>query len=311
MTAQNADPPPVCGLSGNGTGDIRKITWIGLAINVFLAGLKFATGIIGSSQAVVADAVHSLSDLGTDIAVLVGVKFWSASPDECHPYGHGRIETIITLGIGIALTIVGIGIAYKGIVSSRSDHILQPGWIAFAGAMTSIVLKEILYRWTISVGKRTRSSAVMANAWHHRSDAISSIPAALAVILALANPEWSFLDHIGALIVAMFIIHASWRIIKPAILELSDSGAPAQTRSLIHDAGMEIADVMTVHAIRTRRMGSGTIVDLHITVDGEMSVSRGHEVSEEVKRRIRERLPTILDVVVHLEPDEPEHSDED
>lgn len=286
-------------------GEIRRITWIGLIANIILAGLKLTVGVLGSSQAVVADAVHSISDMTTDVAVLVGVRFWSPPADECHPYGHRRIESIVTVGIGVALAAVGFAIAYKGIATVRNMDIVQPRWIAFAGAMISIVTKEVLYRWTIAVGRRTRSSALCANAWHHRSDALSSIPAALAVALAALNPAWSFVDHIGAVIVALFIVHASWRIISPALAELSDKGAPAGTTSRICEVAAATEDVHDVHAVRTRRMGPGIFVDLHITVDGSMTVDRGHEVSETVKRNIIEQVADVIDVVVHLEPSGP------
>ncbi|MEJ2721593.1 MAG: cation diffusion facilitator family transporter [bacterium] len=285
-------------------GQIRRITWIGLVGTVIEAGLKVVLGTLGSSQAVVADAVHSLSDTFTDIAILVGVRFWTSPADECHPYGHRRIETIVTVGIGVVLMAAAFAIGYRGLSTLRNEDIRQPGWIAFIGAMVSIVTKEILYRWTVRIGRREKSPAVVANAWHHRSDAFSSVPAALAVALAAINPAWSFVDHLGAAIVAVFILHASWRIIKPALDELSDTGAPAHIQDRIRAAGMEIDGVESIHAIRSRLMGEGIYVDLHITVQGSMSVSRGHEVSEEVKSRITERVPDVLDVVVHLEPDD-------
>ncbi len=287
---------------GRSARAVRRITWIGLIGNVFISTLKFIVGIVGSSQAIVADAVHSLSDTITDAAILVGVRFWSPPADECHPYGHSRIEAIVTAGIGCLLAVVALGIGYRGITTVRDEHIDQPGMIAFTGAIISIVIKEILYHWTVLVGKREKSSALMANAWHHRSDALSSIPAALSVAIAAFSSELSFVDHIGAIIVSLLILHASWKIMKPAFVELSDSGAPSQIRNLIHAVSSETDNIEDVHAIRTRRMGSGIMVDLHITVDGDMSVSRGHDVSEEVKQRILEKVPNVLDVVVHLEP---------
>jgi cation diffusion facilitator family transporter len=285
------------------TGEIHRITWIGLIGNILISALKFIVGYIGSSQAIIADAVHSLSDMTTDIAILVGVKFWTSPADECHPYGHSRIEAIVTVGIGVVLALAAAGIGYKGISTVRDKDIIQPHWIAMAGAVISIITKEILYHWTLAVGKKLKSSALVANAWHHRSDALSSIPAALAVAIAALNPELSFVDHIGALIVSLFIIHTSWRIMRPALMELSDSGAPALTRKLIDRVGREIEDVEDIHAIRTRRMGSGIMVDLHLKVDGNMTVARGHDISEAVKKRIQEQVPDVLDVVVHLEPD--------
>ncbi len=285
-----------------GVREVRRITWIGLIGNILMSGLKLTVGIVGSSQAVVADAVHSISDITTDVAVLVGVRYWSPPPDECHPYGHRRIESIVTVGIGVALGVAGLLIAYKGIASVRDEHIRRPGWIAFIGAMISILAKEILYRWTNAVGKRIRSSALCANAWHHRSDALSSIPAALAVAVAVIKPELSFVDHMGAVIVAVFILHASWKIVKPALTELSDRGAPGHVTARICEVASATDEVVDVHAVRTRRMGPGIMVDLHITVDGSMSVTRGHDVSEAVKWGIKQQMEDVIDVVVHLEP---------
>lgn len=284
--------------------EVRRVTLVGLVANLWLAALKFSVGALGSSQAVVADAIHSLSDTITDMAILLGVSYWSAPADECHPYGHRRIETMVTLLIGGILAAAAIGLSYRALAALRSGDLKQPGWIALAGAGTSIVVKEILYRWTAAVGKRVRSSALMANAWHHRSDVLSSIPAALSVVAGAVNPAWALVDKVGALIVSLFVLHAAVRIIRPALVELSDAGAPRQTRAQIHQLGLSAGEVRSIHAIRTRRMGSGFFVDLHATVDGSMSVSRGHDIAEAVKRRILESLPGVLDVVVHLEPND-------
>lgn len=282
--------------------EVRRVTWIGLAGNVFLSALKFIVGFLGSSQAVVADAVHSLSDMGTDFAVLLGVKFWTAPADESHPYGHRRIETIVTGAIGIALALAALGIGYNSLATIRDVHLKQPGWIAIAGSLLAIILKETLYRWTVAVGKRTKSSAVVANAWHHRSDALSSVPVVIAVTVAVINPKLAFIDHIGALVVSIFILKVSWDIISPSLSELADLGAPQKSREKIRSIAMGINGVKSVHAIRSRRLGSGLHVDLHILVDGEITVSMGHDISAAVKSALIEKGPKILDAVVHLEP---------
>jgi cation diffusion facilitator family transporter len=270
--------------------------------NIGLAILKFIVGTVGSSQAVVADAVHSLSDTVTDLVILLGLKFWSAPADRTHPYGHGRIETVVTLALGLILTGVALGIGYHAIATVREMELRQPEWIAFSGAAVSIVLKEVLYRWNLAVGRRVKSSALVANAWHHRSDALSSIPAALAVVLALIEPRWAFVDRIGAMVVCIIILHAAWRIIKPALDELVDRGAPDHVRERIRSLSAGVQGVEQVHAIRCRRSGPGLFIDLHITVDGSMSVRRGHEVSEAVKQHLLTEGPDIVDAVVHLEP---------
>jgi len=281
---------------------VVRVTWIGLAGNVFLSALKFIAGFLGSSQAVVADAVHSLSDMGTDLAVLLGVKFWSAPPDEGHPYGHRRIETIITAAIGVALALAALGIGYNALATIRNVHLRQPRLIAIAGSVFAIVLKEVLYRWTVAVGRKAKSSAVIANAWHHRSDALSSVPVVIAVAVAVLNPKLAFIDHAGALVVSIFILKVSWDIISPSLSELADLGAPRKHREKIRSIARGISGVRSVHAIRTRRLGSGLHVDLHILVDGEMTVRMGHEISGAVKSALIEKGPEILDAVVHLEP---------
>jgi cation diffusion facilitator family transporter len=304
-SAPDSGHRPSGGETQQDAAQIRRVTWVGLIGNIFISALKLTVGIAGYSQAVVADGIHSLSDMTTDIAVLVGVKFWSPPADEGHPYGHRRIETIITLGIGLVLAVVAIGIAYKGISTVREKHIEQPRLISLIGALVSIFAKEILYRWTASVGRRTKSSALLANAWHHRSDALSSIPALVAVGLAVLNPALSFVDHVGAVIVALFILHASWKIVKPALDELSDRGAPPDIRDRIREVASGEDGVHDVHALRTRRMGPGLFVDLHIAVDPGISVLDGHDISEAVAGRIKEQVAEVVDVVVHLEPSKP------
>ncbi len=285
-------------------GQIKKITWIGLFINVALAALKFIVGFVGASQAVIADAVHSLSDLVTDFSVILGVRYWSAPPDEDHPYGHRKIESIITVLIGVALVIVALGLGYKALSSIREVHIRQTAWIAITGPVLSIILKEILYRWTVIVGTRVKSTAVIANAWHHRSDALSSVPAVIAVAASAMNPDWAFIDHIGALIISVFILKVSWDIMSPSLSELADRGASLKDCDQIEKIAMDVDGVRGVHAIRTRKCGESLFVDLHVVVDPEISVRAGHNISEDVKEELLKDGPRILDVVAHLEPDE-------
>ena len=283
---------------------VRRITWIGLLINLFLAVVKFIAGTLGSSQAVVADAVHSLSDMATDVAVLWGVGMWTAPADEDHPYGHWRIESIVTVVIGMVLVVVALGIAYQALATMREPHIRQPGWIAITGVLLSIALKEYLYRWTVRIGRAAKSTALIANAWHHRSDAISSVPALLAVVAASLNPDWAFVDHVGALLVALVILKVSWDILEPAYSILTDRGASHADREKIIKIAEGVRGVHHIHALRTRRYGNGFHVDLHVQVDGHMSVRSGHEICRAVKRALLENGPDILDVVVHLEPDD-------
>ncbi|MDY6966648.1 MAG: cation diffusion facilitator family transporter [Halobacteriota archaeon] len=283
---------------------INKITWVGVLLNLFLSFIKFLVGYLGASQAVIADAVHSLSDLSTDLAVIFGIRFWSAPPDKDHPYGHRRIEALVTISIGLILAICAIGIGYEALVTIREVHIEQTSLIAAIGPLISIILKEVLHRWTINVGRRTKSSAVIANAWHHRSDALSSVPALIAVTASSINPDWAFIDHIGALIIALFILKVSRDTIGPSISELIDGGVSDKDRETIKEIVLDVKGVIDVHAIRTRKLGPNLCVDLHILVDPDISVRTGHDISEEVQKLLIEEGPEVIDVVVHIEPDE-------
>jgi cation diffusion facilitator family transporter len=283
---------------------LRKVTWIGFLINIFLSALKFAAGYFGKSQAVIADAVHSLTDTTTDLAVIAGSHYWSRPPDDCHPYGHRRLETLITVFIGIMLAAAGIGIGWEAISTLQERHSEAPGWIAFFAALVSILSKEILYRWTAAAGKRIKSPALAANAWHHRTDAISSLPVLIAVGGAILFPTWSFLDHVGAVVVSIFVLHAAMKIIWPGISELIDAGAPEEIREKITALAYENQGVQEVHDVRTRYVSSSMQVDLHIVVNGSISVRNGHFIADNVKDCIIARIPEVLDVVVHVDPPE-------
>ncbi len=304
------DLPPAAERSDSGHArEVRRVTLWGLAVNLALAAAKFVFGIVGASQALVADAVHSLSDLVTDLAVVVGAGFWSAPADAEHPHGHGRIETLITTAIGIALGSVGVGLAYRAMQTLHEAHLSSPGWSALAVACLSIVAKEALYRWTASVGKRVRSSAVVANAWHHRSDALSSVPVAVAVLGTRIWPTWGFLDHVATVIVAVLILRAAWEIAWPALRELIDAGATEQDRRALFELALATEGVEAVHKLRTRYIGPGLQVDLHVLVQPELSVREGHKIAGVVKERLLEHGPNVIDVLVHVEPFDPQHHD--
>lgn len=281
---------------------VRRVTWGGISVNLLLAGVKFLFGFIGSSQVVIADAVHSLSDMTTDIAVLFGVKFWAAPPDEDHPYGHRRIESLVALAIGLLLVGMALGMIWHSLSTLREPSSRAMGWIAIVAPLCSIVFKELLYHWSLRVGLRFKSSAVIANAWHHRSDVLSSILALVAVGTSLIYPQLAFVDNIGAIVIAIFIIKIAWEITCPALRELSDSGASLKTRERIKDLAVGVPGVKDVHAVRTRWIGSGINLDMHVLVDREISVEAGHAISEDVQRELLENGPSVLDVVVHIEP---------
>jgi len=283
---------------------IRRVTLGGLVVNLALSGLKLASGVFGGSQAMVADAIHSLSDSVTDVAILFGVRFWSAPPDERHPYGHWRIETLITTAIGLVLIAVAVGISVNSLQTIKEGHINPPAWIAFYAAIASLITKELLYQWTARTGRRLNSSAVVANAWHHRSDAMSSIPAAIAILTARLKPEWGFVDHIGAIAVSGFVLHAAWGIIRSATGDLTDEAAPDALLQQIRAICQHLAGVSSVHAVRTRKVGPGYHLDLHVLVNPDFSVRQGHDIATAVKHRLIEQLPAVRDVIVHIEPDD-------
>lgn len=281
---------------------VRRVTWIGLAANVLLSGFKLVAGTIGSSQAIVADGVHSLSDMTTDIVLLIGVRYWSAPPDQDHPHGHHRIETMITVFIGIVLAFAGLGLGYRALVTLQVKPAVPPGLIALIAALVSFASKEILYRYSVGVGKRIKSSAVIANAWHHRSDSLSSIPPAIAVAGAMFFPEWYFLDRIGAVMVSLFILQAAWKIALPAVKELTDWGAEPEVYERIKEISLSTDGVLHVHKCRTRRLGFGFQVDLHVQVQPDLTVEEGHDISGAVKIRLLKEGPNVVDVITHLEP---------
>jgi cation diffusion facilitator family transporter len=283
---------------------IRKVTWVGLFVNLFLAGIKFTAGILGKSQALVADAIHSLTDLTTDAAVIAGSHYWDRPPDDTHPYGHKRLETLVTVFIGIMLAAAGIGIGWKAVSTLHQKSISPPGWIALVAVCASTICKEVIYRWTARAGKRLKSAALAANAWHHRTDALSSLPVLIAVGGAKIYPSWSFLDRVGAVVVSIFIIHASIKIVWPALGELIDAGAPAEIRKKISDVAYKNENVLQVHDIRTRYISTSIQVDLHIVVEGLLTVRQGHDIADDVRQRIIAAVPEILDVIVHVDPPE-------
>ena len=280
----------------------RRVTWAGLVANVALATIKIAAGYVGHSRAVLADGVHSVSDIATDFAVLFGMHYWTAPADADHPHGHRRIETLVTLAIGLALFAVAGGLVWDIIHTLATPAAHPPGPIALVAALLSIVIKESLYRWTVVVGRRVGSPALVANAWHHRSDAFSSVPAVLAVAVAMLIPRWGWVDKFGALVVCGFIVWAAWTVVSPALAELSDRGAPEDTLLALERLATEVDGVRSAHALRTRYIGPHLAVDVHLEVDADLTVGQGFDIARRVKQRLLDEGPDVGDVVVQLEP---------
>ncbi|WP_372521008.1 cation diffusion facilitator family transporter [Candidatus Ruminimicrobiellum ovillum] len=282
--------------------EIKNVTVVGVIVNLFLSITKLIIGYLGNSQALIADGVHSFSDLATDLSIIFGVKYWLAPADEEHQYGHRKIELLVTIFIAIALAFVGISIFAKAILALKQNNIQSPSLVAFIGAMLSIISKEWLYRYTAKKANMLKSPAVKANAWHHRSDAISSLPVAIVIVIAAIFPKLIWLDAIGAIVVSVFIIYPAYTIFKKSILSILDESVDSETLSKIEQIALQTKDVKEVHDIRTRKAGETFFVDMHILVDGNISVQEGHDISEEVKLNLMKSNEDILDVLVHLEP---------
>lgn len=290
----------------NNCKETKRVTIIGMLVNIILTAIKIIIGYLANSSSVVADGIHSLSDVSTDVAILVGVKYWNEPPDAEHPYGHRRIETMISVFIGLSLLGASIFLGYGAIIKLRTGTFVVPDSIALIAAIISIILKEWLFHWTYKTGKKIKSQAVIANAWHHRSDCFSSIPVAISIALATYNREWAFLDPVATLAVCAFIVQAAYQILTPALKELSDRGADKAVLKEIKEIVLQVEGVKSVHAVRSRYHGNELYVDLHIQVDGELSVREGHYISGAAKAQLIEKGPDIVDVLIHLEP----HGDE-
>ena len=289
--------------------EITTIAAVGFVVNLLLSLIKMIGALMGASYSLGADAAHSLSDSITDMVLFVGVRIWSKPADEDHPYGHRRVEPVVSIIIGLFLGAAGLGIAWAALSSLGTDRTVIPTKSALFAAFLSIVSKEALYQWTRIKGKQLGSSAVMANAWHHRTDALSSIPVLITLLVTARWPSLVYLDAVCAFLVATFILHAAWSIMAPSLSQLLDKGASTAELDAIRKISMAIEVVMGVHGIRTRFHGTWLVVDIHIFVDGTATVTCGHDIATEVKERLMNKGPHVGDVMVHVEPWEEEHSD--
>lgn len=280
---------------------VTRATWIGLMVNVGLSVLKITAGILGHSRAVVADGLHSLSDLISDFAVLVGVRVWSKPADGCHPYGHQRFETLVTLFIGLLMVITGTGIGWDAILAWTEGKTHSAGYIALVAALSSMVTKEILFHWTLSKGKKINSSALIANAWHHRSDALSSLPAAIAVVGSMLLPGQAWIDLSGAVIISVFILYSAFSICAPALGSLVDAGASDEITRQLYKMASVVEGVKGIHRLRTRHHG-GLFVDMHLYVDENLTVKQGHDIADRVEQLLLQEGPNIREVLIHVDP---------
>lgn len=285
----------------------RRVTIIGAVINLLLAIGKTIAGVIGNSQALVADGVHSLSDLATDAMVLVASKHGSKEADEDHPYGHARIETAMTVGLGAVLIAVAVGITLDAIDRLfHPEELLRPGMLALVAALLSVLANEGLFRYTLHVARKVRSNLLKANAWHHRSDALSSVVVIIGVAGTMAGLD--YLDAIAAVGVALMVAKIGWDLAWHSLRELVDTGLDPETVEAIREELMEVDGVHSVHELRTRRMGADALVDVHVLVDPRLSVSEGHHISETARSRLVRRFDEVQDVLVHIDPEDDENT---
>ena len=298
---------------------ISRVTLVGALVNVILIAAKAVFGLWSGSRTLLADAVHSFSDLITDVVVLVGIRYWTAPADAGHPYGHGKIETLITLSIALSLASVGLFMAVGSLRILSLAAVNPPAgiqsvtpaiWAALAVALLSIVSKEILYRWTAAWGVTLKSSALVANAWHHRSDALSSIPPVITIGAGAAGAHlghnlW-FLDPVGTVVVAVMILAAAWKIARPTLGILLDASAGRRLNAAIRETVAATPGVLSGHKLRTRFLGPGAVeVNLHILVNGALTVQEGHHIAADAKYRLLAltiQEIRIVDVLIHIEP---------
>lgn len=286
---------------------IYQITIFGAVVNAVLIALKFVAGIVGRSSAMTADAVHSLSDFVTDVIVLVFVKISGKPKDAGHEYGHGKYETFATMVIGAILIAAGIGLLINGIKlvihSLKGYELEQPTWLALGVAIISILAKEVVYRLTAKVGREEGSKAVIANAWHHRSDAISSAGTLIGIAGAMFLGEhWRILDPIAAIVVSFFIIKSGYDIMKPSIDELLEASLSKKEEEDILNTIMEVDGVKWVHNLRTRNVGNSIAVDFHAKMDGDMTLRQAHAITREIEKRLREKYGNQTLINIHMEP---------
>lgn len=286
---------------------IYRVTWIGSIVNFLLLVFKFLAGLLGHSSALVADAVHSLSDFITDIIVIVFVKISGKPEDDDHRYGHGKYETLATALIGLALFAVGIGLLVGGAMKVadvfNGATLPAPSMVALIAAAVSIVSKEILYRYTVRIGKNLNSQAVVANAWHHRSDAFSSIGTLIGIGGAIfLGEKWRILDPIAAIVVSAFIIKVAIDLIKPCVDELLERSLPAETEKKILDIISSFPEVSSPHHLRTRRIGNHIAIEVHLRMDGNTTLENAHTLATKVEMQLRSEFGQDTHIGIHMEP---------
>ena len=287
--------------------EIYKVTLVGSAGNVALLTFKFIAGILGHSSAMIADAVHSFSDFITDVIVLIFVKISAKPQDESHDYGHGKFETIASFVIGLALVAAATGIIVSGVLKlvdwAGGAQLAAPGKLALWAALVSILIKEVLFRYTAHKGKTLNSQAVVANAWHHRSDALSSIGATIGIAGAIfLGDRWTVLDPLASVIVGVFLIKVAVQLLKTSIAELTECSLPQETEQEIEEIIKSAPGVFEPHNLRTRHIGNRKAIEVHIRMDGNLTLSEAHDRTTDIERKLKERFGDTTHITIHMEP---------
>lgn len=286
---------------------IYRVTLTGSVVNLLLLVFKFAAGILGHSAAMVADAVHSLSDFATDLIVMAFVRISSKPEDEHHAYGHGKYETLATAIIGTVLFGVAVGIFWNGVTAIYhvicGEVLPQPSMLALAAALLSVALKEWVFRYTIRVGKQVRSAAVIANAWHHRSDALSSIGTSVGIGGAvLLGSFWTVLDPLAAVVVSLFIARVSVKLLVPCVDELLEKSLSPEIEETIRSIILKQPGVSSPHHLRTRRIGNAVAIEVHIRMDGSLPLTEAHAASSSIEQQLKQEFGPNTFISIHVEP---------
>ena len=287
--------------------DIYKVTMVGSAGNIALLTFKFVAGVLGHSSAMIADAIHSLSDFITDVVLLAFVHMSAKPQDEDHDYGHGKYETFATLIIGLAIMAAATGIIISGVdklvdwVGGR--QLAAPGWLALAAALLSIVVKEVMYRYTVRRGKALDSPALVANAWHHRSDALSSIGAAVGIggAILLGN-RWTVLDPLASVVVGLMLLKVAIGLLRSSVGELTEHSLSSEVEKEIEDIICSYPDVSDPHNLRTRRIGNRFAIEVHVRMDGNTTLTAAHNRATAIEQRLRQRFGKQTHISIHMEP---------
>lgn len=287
--------------------EIYKVTLIGSAGNAALLTFKFIAGVLGNSSAMIADAIHSLSDFVTDILVLVFVSISAKPQDQSHDYGHGKFETIASFLIGLALVAAATGIVVSGVMKFTAwlngEELEAPRWIALWAALLSIAIKEMLYQYTSHRGKDLNSQVMIANAWHHRSDALSSVGAAIGIGLAIwLGNNWAVFDPLASIVVGLMLVKVAYELLKKSINELTESSLPAETEQEIVQIIQSFGDVQQPHNLRTRRIGNRIAIEAHIRMDGQLPLNSVHERATTIEQKLKQRFGANTHVSLHMEP---------